>query len=358
MKQPCVGLSDILYNMKAYKDSEVVLKKALSIKSNYDLAYQNLCNLYYNTNQFNKAVDNCKKSISLNPSNFASYSLLAFIHAEKGDFQSAIEFFDSALEAKFNSPQLLHGIQELERKLLKKNDFKLLASEVFTVSQRNKQKGYEKRLLPILNSVVRIMNKGIFPTEALGAGWIFSKKGTTAYVLTNRHVVTGRFGKDAKENLQVELFAISQKGQLRKRLPAKLLHMAPKDSLDIAVLEVKNVTSDIVPLSISQEKPDTTDIMSLIGHPINSQPWDVRSGGFLGEKEDKESGLALLFDIPVSSGHSGAPILNSDLEVVGIVTDLQAPLPNEDIDSKSLSGLWAKAEKMDLVLRQLQEWGF
>ena len=202
------------------------------------------------------------------------------------------------------------------------------------------------------------MNKGIFPTEALGTGWIFAKKGTTAYILTNRHIVTGRFGEDIKKNLQVELFSTPTKGQLRKRLPAKLLYITPKDSLDIAVLEVKNITGDIVPLSISQEKPDATDTISLVGHPIDSQPWDIRTGGFLGEKKDKESGLALLFDIPISKGHSGAPAFNSDLEVVGIVTHLQAPLPNEDIDSKNLSGLWARAEKMDLVLTPATRMGF
>lgn len=353
-----VALGNVLYNMKAHKDTEVVLKKALSIKADYDLAYQNLCNLYYNTIRFSKAIDNCTKSISLNPSNYASYSLLAFIHTEKGNYQSAIEFFNSALKINPDNPQLLHSIRELERKLIETNNSKLLTSEVFTASKRNRQKDYNKELLPVLNSVVRIMNKGIFPTEALGTGWIFAKKGTTAYVLTNRHIVTGRFGGDTKKNLQIELFSIPTKGQLRKRLSAKLLYIPPKNSLDIAVLEVKNIPSGIVPLSISQEKPGATAIMSLVGHPINSQPWDIRSGDFLGEKEDKESGLALLFNIPISKGHSGAPVLNSDMEVVGIVTHLQAPLPNEDIDSKSLSGLWARAEKMDLVLRQLQKWGF
>jgi superkiller protein 3 len=78
--------------------------------------------------------------------------------------------------------------------------------------------------------------------NGIGTGWLLKRDQDTAWIVTNRHVVTNsRQEIDAEARIFVEYYSQPPQGKIRKRSKAKILHTTPADDwLDLAVLEVKN----------------------------------------------------------------------------------------------------------------------
>jgi len=187
--------------------------------------------------------------------------------------------------------------------------------------------------------IVRIHAK-LGDTESVGAGIIFAAEKDQLYVMTANHVV--RDGNKDGQNLWVELATLSG-----KQLPAKLLsHFDLTD--DLAVLSVSDLKAHGINLSLLSfdrlGDPGALtrgDPVFLLGHP-HGILWSlsVTPDGFAGA-----DGNWLRFESKsLFPGHSGGALLNSRLEIVGMLrSDAQ---PN------------GEALSMVAILAQLRSWQY
>ena len=63
-----INLSLQYHREGRYRDSINACKKALEIKPDYDLAYNNICAAYNELKMWDKAIEACKKGLKINPS--------------------------------------------------------------------------------------------------------------------------------------------------------------------------------------------------------------------------------------------------------------------------------------------------
>ncbi|MCX6766940.1 MAG: tetratricopeptide repeat protein [Candidatus Moranbacteria bacterium] len=92
-------------------------KKAIEINPNYADAYHNLGNTYQQMNQLDLAIENYQKALSINPNLWQSYQNLAAIYFNQGQFDLAEENIKKAAEINPNDENLKQNVQVIEAKL-------------------------------------------------------------------------------------------------------------------------------------------------------------------------------------------------------------------------------------------------
>lgn len=138
-----------------------------------------------------------------------------------------------------------------------------------------------------------------------GSGFFLNKEG---YVVTNHHVI---------ENLNEVFIQLQDK----KNIPAKVLF---RDKLnDLALLKpIKNYQPTYW-FNILNKKPLIGSNINVIGYPLTDVLGsDVRitQGIVSSEKGIKGDNRQFQISAPIQPGNSGGPIINSQLELVGIAT--------------------------------------
>lgn len=347
-----VALGNVYLRLGQYDDAISIFNKAIAVDNDYYLPYMNIGSAYYYIGNYEQSIKYYKKSLSVDPKSVTSYIWLSWAYGEINELDKSLSSLQRALEIQPENFTAIHTLRELERKY-----FQVKHTKLPIIQEENTQKP-DHKYEPILKSIVRIMINDKFPPTNAGTGWIFKKDGNTALILTNRHIVTQDDEINAKPNIEVEVFSLKGDGGFRKRLPARILQKTlPNDPLDLAVLEVENIPSDITPLPFSAKELKNEIPVLMIGHPFNDQPWTIRSGKFNYSESQNSEGSRLVFDIQTAKGNSGGPILNSDLEVIGIISALKAALPQRFEETRNRIGRKAISENMDQVLGQLQKWG-
>lgn len=96
-------------------------------------------------------------------------------------------------------------------------------------------------------------------------------------------------------------------------------------SLDVALLEVRNAPAYIQKLDVSPNSAEALDDVYIIGHTVNEYSggsWLVLGGKVASNDRQRDVNILKLgnFTGILDAGFSGAPILNSEGNVVGIVT--------------------------------------
>jgi tetratricopeptide (TPR) repeat protein len=92
-------------------------KKAIEINPNYADAYHNLGNTYQQMGQLDLAIENYQKALSINPQLWQSYQNLAAIYFNAGDSQKALDSIQKALEIDPQNPQLQNNLKVIEAKM-------------------------------------------------------------------------------------------------------------------------------------------------------------------------------------------------------------------------------------------------
>lgn len=90
-------------------------KKAIEINPNYADAYHNLGMTYYTIKQYDQAIENLQKAASINPNLWQSYQSLATIYWEKADKEKAAAYLQKALELRPAEPSLLQLSAQLQQ---------------------------------------------------------------------------------------------------------------------------------------------------------------------------------------------------------------------------------------------------
>lgn len=153
--------------------------------------------------------------------------------------------------------------------------------------------------------------------HGVGSGMLVSARGQ---VLTNEHVIA-----DATR-VEVEL-------STRARLPARIVYADPL--LDLALLEIDGLESELVPVEFSSREPTPGEWVMAVGQPFglgNTVTVGVISG--LGRDHadlGRPPGLTpdgiwsfIQTDASINVGNSGGPLVDPDGKVVGIATAVRA----------------------------------
>ena len=181
---------------------------------------------------------------------------------------------------------------------------------------------YAKAVEVIRPSVVRVRNMHYDQDEdgdreqGSGTGVVIVDKGI---ILTNLHVVAG------SKRLTVEFFdgLVSE---------ASVIGLQPEH--DLAVIQAKTLPDDLVPATLrSTNDLAPGDHVVAVGFPFGIGP-SATAGIISGLKREYRSreGKRILtnliqFDAAANPGNSGGPLVTADGEVVGIVTGILNPTP-------------------------------
>lgn len=167
--------------------------------------------------------------------------------------------------------------------------------------------------------------------ESTGSGFIYKKDNKYAYILTNEHVIEG----DTVEIINSH----------DEKVEGKLLG---KDSyLDLAIIRIEKKYAHKVVNIGNSKKMRIGDVIFTIGSPLGENyQGSVTSGIISGKNRMVQTTVdtimsdnnwlmsVLQIDAPINPGSSGGPLLDSNGDVIGIVT---MKLIKEEIEAMSFA---------------------
>jgi S1-C subfamily serine protease len=169
------------------------------------------------------------------------------------------------------------------------------------------------------NSVVflkvnKVTDTGAVVTER-GTGFLVSKRG---HILTSCHTVERLLRDELGEPKTTKVDAVEIAGAIGSTAgtpePVEFLRCDPVPT-DIALLKFKNTNTPRTPMLVGDATVlEGFEQIATMGFPLDTE-FFFRSGRLGGVAEDD----TFIADITLDFGDSGAPIVNSDLQVIGLV---------------------------------------
>lgn len=379
------ALGDIYRQQEDWQQAKEMYLKALEIKPDDAQIAQNLGETYQKLEQPQKAIEMYLQAITIEPKKGELYNLLGEAFYDQKDLDSAYTAYEKARElspknakiyknlcltqihqkqfeealkdcqqAAKLEPELVEAkvyAAELERALAIRNNPNLLEMPEQIPSSRIDP------LAPTKRSIVKIFALGK-TFNGIGTGWIIKRRNNKIWIVTNRHVVidSSKTLKKA-DRITVEFYSTPNAGQIRRRQTAKIVKVAPQDDwIDLAVLEVTNPPKDIKPFAIASTVGIVDLPIKVIGNPVIKGDWVLAKGTVRQVTEQQ-----IMMSIAIGSGFSGGPVLTSNNQVVGVVSQAglycsNAPL-RDSFDTSLLKLGCGLAVPIEAVKQRLQDWG-
>jgi tetratricopeptide (TPR) repeat protein len=397
-----LSLGQIFYSQKDYPRAEKEARAVIQIDPKNALAWNILGAALSDQKQLDDAIDALRQAIALDPTSANAYSNLGGALSDQKKLDEAITAYRTALSLPDQSGitasahtlthnnlgralqvqgQLETAIREFQAALkidpsYSTTEINLKEAQRLLAIQRNPQSPWidddaylpqlsQEPKLPVLRGTARIIT-AIADGSRIAAGWVVKRQGNTAWIVTNRHVVTDPKTKRLVEQpLQVEFFSDLPDEQ-RPRYTAKILHVTPDgDPLDLAVVQIisDRLPKDIQALTWNSDRLRANQRIYAIGHPYNKDnPWDSASGEVT---SSVSGGLLLPIAATVATGNSGGPVINEQNQVIGVfvaIRDRSTLATSASSRLTTLEGVSPAtgdiglAYRIEVVIQQLRTW--
>jgi S1-C subfamily serine protease len=168
------------------------------------------------------------------------------------------------------------------------------------------------------NVVITSQPTGAFAMQlATGSGVVLKIAGGKAWILTNRHVVTG--GNTTDTGAGRQLTVLFYNGESSQATVAWL----PPAPIDLAILECDALTIDRVrPVEVLRTTAVPGDAVFAVGNPENYN-WSITKGivsGMRSQVEDGQETEVYQTQTPINSGNSGGGLYTADGRLIGVNT--------------------------------------
>ncbi|AFY42344.1 tetratricopeptide repeat protein [Nostoc sp. PCC 7107] len=384
---PYNGMGNVLIYQGKLDEAIASYRKAIQFDPKYAVTYHNLGLALYNQKKLDEALAAYKKAIQIDPKYTSAYVSLGLALSEQGKLDEAMAKYRQALslpEDKSATPTTVHtlahnnlgfalqrqgklkeAIEEYKQAISIDSNFvtaqtNLKEAERLLALQRNPQ---EESLASILRSVVRI-NIEIPSTSGIATGWVVKREENTAWIITNRHVVSeAQRIKRPNKKINLEFYSQPPYSSVASQYEAEIIQVTkPDDKLDLALLKVTGIPKDIKALTISSDSVRLTTEVFVIGHPSNGADWTIESGRISNVIPQKNQ---LQITGTLAEGNSGGPVINKETQqVVGLVAYIrdysQQREDRTQLQPSNLppaTGGFGFAYSMDVVVVQLRKWG-
>jgi superkiller protein 3 len=350
------NLGNVLRAQNKLTEAEEMYRRALALDDKYVFAYNNLGNVLYDQKKLKEAEEMYRRALDLpddttgtpTTTHTLAHNNLGRLLQEQGKLEAAIAEFEKAtkIDPKFEFAS--NNLQEARRLLSLQQQ-----PEQIIALNNTKYLPQEDPLTPIKRSIVKIsvVFTGNAKGTAYGTGYVVKRRGTTVWIITNRHVVVDRDteqrGDNLENNLEVEPYYGENLPNLpRDRVVAKIIHITqPQENLDLALLEVTGLPDDISPLTFHQGEIAAKTRISIIGHP-ESKDWSSYEAITIGIHPSSGN---LLIGVSLGVGASGSPVFDREMRVIGLMFKT---ISESQIDSTGIGF----AYPIDRVLQQLAQW--
>ncbi|MDB9508262.1 tetratricopeptide repeat protein, partial [Microcystis aeruginosa CS-338/01] len=346
------NLGNVLRAQKKLKEAEEMYRRALALDDKLAPAYIGLGNVLYDQKKLKEAEEMYRRALDLpddttgipTTAHISAHNNLGRLLQEQGKLEAAIAEFEKAtkIDPKFEFAS--NNLQEARRLLSLQQQ-----PEQIIALNNTKYLPQEDPLTRIKRSIVKIsvVFTGNAKGTAYGTGYVVKRRGTTVWIITNRHVVVDRDTEQKGDNLEVEPYYGENLPNLpRDRVVAKIIHITqPQENLDLALLEVTGLPDDISPLTFHQGEINPETPISIIGHP-ESKDWSKYEAITIGIQSSSGN---LLIDVSLAVGGSGSPVFDQEMRVIGLMFKT---INESQIDSSGIGF----AYPIDRVLQKLAQW--
>ncbi|MEM6503682.1 MAG: tetratricopeptide repeat protein, partial [Cyanobacteria bacterium P01_C01_bin.89] len=363
--------------------------RAIELNPNDAIAYTNRGNALYDQGKLEAAIASYDRAIELNPNDANAYTNRGVALRAQGKLEAAIADYNRALsfpDERVGNTQSTHAVMrnnlgfalqqqgKLEEAIeqykkalaldpnytkastnLREAERQLALSKTVTPNSCTQDKGWIPNDNPysaVNRSIVFIYAEGRDTGNAAentsdGTGWVIRRQGNKAWILTNRHVITGQHEDSSTsltplKEINVDWFSEPPTNQVRCRQKARLVQQL--EDPDLALLEVDNIPADIQPLKLNFNRPSTDDDIRMIGHPTIGNLWSL-SRGYIGSSTP----TLQINNSDIAKGNSGGPILNQNNQVIGIVFEIAKRNPDS-------TGNFAFGYSLNQIQDTLRRW--
>ncbi|WP_430015045.1 tetratricopeptide repeat protein [Microcystis protocystis FBCC-A270] len=350
------GLGNVLSDQKKLTEAEEMYRRAIALDDKYVYAYNGLGNVLSDQKKLTEAEEMYRRALDLPDDTSATpttvhtiaHNNLGRLLQEQGKLEAAIAEFEKAtkIDPKFEFAS--NNLQEARRLLsLQQQPDQIIALNNTEYLRQ------EDPLTRIKRSIVKIsvVFTGNAKGTAYGTGYVVKRRGTTVWIITNRHVVVDRDTEQRADNLENNLEVEPYYGENLPNLPrdrvvAKISQITePQENLDLALLEVTGLPDDISPLTFHQGEINPQTPISIIGHP-ESKDWSKYEAITIGIQSSSGN---LLIDVSLAVGGSGSPVFDQEMRVIGLMFKT---INESQIDSSGIGF----AYPIDRVLQKLAQW--
>ena len=346
------GLGNVLWDQKKLKEAEEMYRRALALDDKDVAVYNNLGLVLYNQKKLKEAEEMFRRALDLPDdttgtpptAHTIAHNNLGLLLQEQGKLEAAIAEFEKATKIDPKYEFASNNLQEARRLLSLQQQ-----PEQIIALNNTKYLRQEDPLTRIKRSIVKIsvVFTGNAKGTAYGTGYVVKRRGTTVWIITNRHVVVDRDTEQRGDNLEVEPYYGENLPNLpRDRVVAKIIYITqPQENLDLALLEVTGLPDDISPLTFHQGEIAPNTPISIIGHP-ESKDWSKYEAITIGIQSSSGN---LLIDVSLAVGGSGSPVFDQEMRVIGLMFKT---INESQIDSSGIGF----AYPIDRVLQKLAQW--
>ncbi|WOB67327.1 tetratricopeptide repeat protein [Microcystis aeruginosa] len=350
------NLGNVLRDQKKLTEAEEMYRRALALDDQFVYAYNNLGIVLRAQKKLTEAEEMFRRALDLpddttgtpTTAHTLAHNNLGRLLQEQGKLEAAIAEFEKATKIDPQYEFASNNLQEARRLLSLQQQ-----PEQIIALNNTKYLRQEDPLTRIKRSIVKIsvVFTGNAKGTAYGTGYVVKRRGTTVWIITNRHVVVDRDTEQRADNLENNLEVEPYYGENLPNLPrdrakAKISQITePQENLDLALLEVTGLPDDISPLTFHQGEINPQTPISIIGHP-ESKDWSKYEAITIGIQSSSGN---LLIDVSLAVGGSGSPVFDQEMRVIGLMFKT---INESQIDSSGIGF----AYPIDRVLQKLAQW--